>query len=121
KKPDKPSFDPQRSQPVETTADRIVYRNPDNTYTMKASTGPARVKDDTAPGGWRDLDLTLEPRGNGRLAPKVNLREVSVGETSDTSLADVAVPGGVLSLNADGIAAGRRGTVANGHAPSVAF
>lgn len=66
-------------EPVEVTAARTEYTttlaNPDGTFTLTQATQPqrARAKD----GSWRDVDITLEKRADGRIAPKAAVVDLS--------------------------------------------
>ncbi len=53
-------FDEKRSvvDESQTTADRLVFDNPDGTTTVQASTGPVRFKG--GDGGWQEYDLRLQ-------------------------------------------------------------
>ncbi len=53
----------------ETTQERIVWANPDGTYTAEIASGPVRVADPASPSGWSDIDVSLEVGPEG-LQPK---------------------------------------------------
>src|SRR5581483_3759773 len=57
------TFDPSHAklEADKTTATSKLYDNPAGSKTLVTSTGPARIKDPNAPGGWSDIDLSLSP------------------------------------------------------------
>lgn len=46
-----------------TSKQRLVYANPDGTFTAQISNGPARERDATVPGGWASIDTRLHRTG----------------------------------------------------------
>lgn len=51
----------------ERTATETTFANPDGTYTLEQSSAPVRGR--TADGTWQPIDLTLERRADGVVAP----------------------------------------------------
>jgi RHS repeat-associated protein len=96
-----PSFDPARSTPLdaETTPTAKVYRNPDGSHTAVINARPVRVKDPSAPGGWKDIDLSLAAGADGVLSPKGSPTSARVAaRADDPALARVDTPAGPIGL-----------------------
>lgn len=104
------SFDPRRSTPLDdlTTPTRRLYANPDGSTTAVVSAAPVRQR--TAQGTWRDLDLSLTAGAGGalgaRFAPSAARLSGRVGPGADT--ASVDTPAGTIVLRHPTPRQGRR-------------
>ncbi|MCW6004753.1 DNRLRE domain-containing protein [Micromonospora sp. CPCC 205371] len=85
--------------PSSLTETTRVLANPDGTFTAEVHVGPTRFKDST--GLWRDVDLTLERRADGSVAPKAHPRGLSLSGAvgaGDHDVAKLASGGTELAL-----------------------
>jgi RHS repeat-associated protein len=73
------------------SASTTTFVNPTGTLTTEVSGGPIRVRDGA---GWKDVDLGLEPKADGRLGPKASAAAVSFGNGGSTEGATLALSGG---------------------------
>ncbi|WP_022882353.1 DNRLRE domain-containing protein [Gryllotalpicola ginsengisoli] len=55
-----------------------TFANPDGSLTTESTAGVARVRDSSAPDGWRDVDLTLRTQADGSIAPVSAVNELSL-------------------------------------------
>lgn len=79
------------------TENTKVIANPDGTFTAEVHAGPARFRD-TA-GAWREVDLDLERRPDGTVAPKAHPRGLVLSGEAGAGDHDVAqLATGSLSL-----------------------
>jgi hypothetical protein len=82
-------------QPVEVTGmtseTRKVMANPDGTFTADIAAGPVRIKDQA--GGWREVDLTLEKRADGTVAPRAHPRGLVLSGAAGDGVHDLALLG----------------------------
>ncbi|GAA4716018.1 LamG domain-containing protein [Phytohabitans rumicis] len=82
-------------KPVEvgalTSETRKVMANPDGTFTADLAAGPARFKDSA--GAWRDVDLTLERRPDGSVAPRAHPRGLVLSGAAGGGIHDLATLG----------------------------
>jgi Concanavalin A-like lectin/glucanases superfamily len=74
-----------------TSETRRVWANPDSTFTADLSSGPARFKDKA--GRWRDVDLTLQRRVDGSVAPLAHPRGLVLSGASSGGDHDLATLG----------------------------
>lgn len=68
-----------------------TWVNPDGTLTTDTHTGQIRYR---AGNGWRDVDLTLEPRADGSVRPKGHPHGLRLGGAGSTTLAHVTAGAG---------------------------
>lgn len=108
--PAAPSFDPARSQVVdsETTANRKVWANPDGTRTVELSRTPRRVR---AGDAWVDVDLSLVAGSGGSLAAKASPVPVRLSAQAGDSAA-IDTPAGTIRLRHPGASPVTAGTEA---------
>lgn len=64
----------------QTTKDRLVYANPDGSYTAELASSPVRFQDES--GEWRDIDTDLAPEG-GDLVPESAPEGAAIATTAD--------------------------------------
>ena len=62
----------------ETTEQSQTWVNPDGTFTTESTGGPARIADESAPNGWRELDFTLVERSDGTVGPVSGYTDISL-------------------------------------------
>jgi RHS repeat-associated protein len=62
----------------ETTETSQTWVNPDGTFTTESTGGPARIADESAPNGWRELDFTLVERSDGTVGPVSGYTDISL-------------------------------------------
>ncbi|GAA4163865.1 hypothetical protein GCM10022286_24940 [Gryllotalpicola daejeonensis] len=53
----------------ERTETSQTFANPDGSFTSESTAGISRVRDASAKDGWRDVDLSLQKRADGSIAP----------------------------------------------------
>jgi len=90
--------------PALTTETTTVKANPDGTFTAEIHGGPTRFKD--ASGGWRTVDLTLEARADGTVAPRAHPRGLVLSGAAgagEHALATLGVDGKSITLGWDGV------------------
>ncbi|MPY98525.1 MAG: hypothetical protein GEU97_11110 [Actinophytocola sp.] len=73
-----------------------LYANPDGTFTAEMHARPVRVR--RADGGWSPVDLTLERKANGVIAPKASPTRMRLSGGGDGPLATLFRHGKSLSL-----------------------
>jgi hypothetical protein len=78
-----------------TTETRQVFANPSGTLTMEQTARPARVRQG---GGWVPVDLRLERRADGRIAPVAATADVSFSGGGSAPLARIGRGATSLSL-----------------------
>ncbi len=76
----------------DTTEDRIVWANPDGTFTAEIASGPVRVEDPESPSGWSDIDVGLEVGADG-LQPKVAEADIVFSGGGSAELASITQEG----------------------------
>lgn len=100
-------FDPQRSTVVARSMFTTEYLNPDGTHSIKESTAPLNVQDNT--GAWQPVDTTLTTTtasGGSRRAPRDQALNPSLASTADDpSVLSVQVGGAAASLSMDQVSA----------------
>ncbi|MDG9700912.1 LamG-like jellyroll fold domain-containing protein [Streptomyces sp. DH37] len=88
-------------EPVEVVAARTEYSqtmaNPDGTFTLTQSTEPQRAR--AGDGTWRDIDITLEKRSDGRIGPRAAVVDLSFsGGGSGAQMLSLGLGGQRLKL-----------------------
>lgn len=79
-----------------TTETRLVWRNPDGSYTEEQATSPVRFRDSA--GRWRTYDEDLKAR-NGRLVPEAAPSGESIAAVADSpSVVQAVTDAGVVKL-----------------------
>lgn len=79
-----------------TTETRLVWRNPDGSFTEEQATSPVRFRDPS--GRWRTYDEDLKAR-NGRLVPEVAPSGESIAASADsTSVVQAMTDAGLVRL-----------------------
>ena len=113
-------FDPVRSTPVPglTTDRRMVFANPDGTFTARVSEGPVRVADGL--GGWRDIDLSLRGDGKGGLVPGVSPIDERFPTDPTAGMAQVTTAAGQFGFALPDVAAGQSAATVTGSGASFA-
>jgi hypothetical protein len=108
------AFDPARSKPVdaETTPTRRVWVNSDGTKTAEFATRPKWFKDPA--GVWRDIDLSVVTRADGRMGAKAaGASSGTLGPTAKGAVAQVETSAGTVVLrHPDAAGAAGRATAA---------
>ncbi len=108
-------FDKARSSIIDTTEATRTYQNPDGTVTVEQAAGQKWFKD--AAGAWKDVDLDLASREDGRLSPTGSPTPVLLATRGDQQLAEMPLDRGrSLSISVDGMdqnATGSRKTAAS--------
>jgi acetyl esterase/lipase len=85
-----------------TTADTVVYANPDGTFTAELSSGPVRVPDPSSPTGWSDVDVSLEEGPDG-LQPQVAEADITFSDGGPGQAATIAEDGLSFSVGTEEI------------------
>jgi hypothetical protein len=82
----------------DTTADTIVYAQPDGTFRAELSSGPVREPDPTDPTGWTPVDLSLEQGPNG-VAPAVADADYTLSSGGAAPLATLDVDSATYAID----------------------
>ncbi|MDM4763180.1 DNRLRE domain-containing protein, partial [Galbitalea sp. SE-J8] len=84
------------SERTETTQ---LFVDPDGTLTRPEAAAPVRVRDDTGPDGWRDIDLTLVSTAGGGIVPVSPYVPTTISAGDDAELVSVGVDDGEVALS----------------------